>query len=235
MAETALTERQAEVLGAIVNAWEASGHAALDFPSHQPFAHPQWPSVVHVPTKDELRPLRRLGMLRIDPGPTSGWSVSPTEAARSQFGDDAERQLATALRDADQRLGLILRATVEAFEQRPDQPLALLPVWGGTIVRHSGWQLQPDVVRMHDIQQLHELGLLGTAPQGRGCTFWPTSDGRAAVHNAPALLESRSELAVSDQDAARLRSWAERLRAGDIAVSVLAGTATSVIRALIGL
>jgi hypothetical protein len=87
---------------------------------------------------------------------------------------------------------------------------------------------------MHDVQQLEELGLVGSSPQGRGITFWPTTDGRTAVHNAAELLERRSETAASADEATRLRRWAEKLRAGDVTVGVVAGAVTAAIRALMG-
>ena len=74
-----------------------------------------------------------------------------------------------------------------------------------------------------------------TAGKDCGFDFWPTADGRAAVHNAPGLLERRSQTSPSEQEATRLRQSAHRLRTGDFAVSVAAGTASAVIRALIGL
>lgn len=95
------------------------------------------------------------------------------------------------------------------------------------LVRHSHWPLQPDVVRMHDLQQLEDLGLVSSSPQDRGSAFWPTTDGRAAVHNAPGLLERRSETAPSEDEATRLRRWADRLRAGNLTVGVVAGTGVS--------
>lgn len=178
--------------------------------------------------------MHHLGMLDVDRTAAPTWRVYPSPDARTKFGGDAEQLVAAALRDPDQRLGVILQATVEAFEADPAEPLQIWPMASVDLVRHPRWPLQPDVVRMHDIQQLEELGLLGSSTEERGRAFWPTTDGRASVHNAPGLLERRSETAASEGEAARLRHWAEKLRAGDLAVGVVAGSATAVIRALIG-
>jgi hypothetical protein len=173
-------------------------------------------------------------MLDVDRAAAPTWRVYPSSAARSQFGGDTERQMARALGDPDQRLGLILEATIEAFEADPAEPLRVWPMASVDLVRHPHWPLQPDVVRMHDLQQLEELGLVSSSLQDRGKAFWPTTDGRAAVHDPAGLLERRSKSAASEHEAGRMRRWAEKLRAGDLTVGVVAGTATAVVRALIG-
>ena len=125
-----------------------------------------------------------------------------------------------------------LEGTVEAFEADPAEPLLLWPVGEG-LVRNSGWPLPADVVRMHDVQQLQDLGLVAAAAREKGIAFWPTPDGRTAIHNGAELLERRSATA-GEAEASRLRRWAERLRAGDVAVGLVTGTAPAVIRALLG-
>jgi hypothetical protein len=71
------------------------------------------------------------------------------------------------------------------------------------LVKHPHWRLQPDAVRMHDLQQLEELELVSSSRQDRGKAFCPTSDGRAAVHDPAGLLERRSQTAASEHEASR--------------------------------
>jgi len=234
MTDAAMDQRQVDLMTAFVAAWERSDHVPFELAPARSFSHSCWPSDLPAPDRDEVRRLHHLGMLDADRDAAPTWRVHPSAAARLQFGDEHEHQVAAALSDADQRLGMILKATVEAFEANPAEPLHLWPMAAADLVRHSGWPLQPDVVRMHDLQQLAELGLVSLSPQDRGSAFWPTLDGRAAVHNPAELLERRSENTTSEHEAARLRHWAEKLRAGDLTVGVIAGTATAAIRALIG-
>jgi hypothetical protein len=151
------------------------------------------------------------------------------------FGGEAERDLGAALNDPDQRLGVILESAVKAFEDDPSEPVRLLPTASGYVVRHLHWPLPPDVVRLHDVRQLEELGLVAAMAEKRGIAFWPSTDGRMAVHNAPELLDRRGQVAASEHEANRLRRLAQKLRTGDLAVGVIAGAATSVVRGLIGL
>ena len=103
-------------------------------------------------------------------------------------------------------------------------------------MRHAHWPLQPEVVKAHDLQQLEDLGLIATAAGRRSATFWPTVHGRAAVKDAPGYLERLARETDDDAEKSRLRQWAERLRAGDVAVGTVAGSASgALIRALMGL
>lgn len=229
-----LDARQVDLVGAFVGAWKRSDHVPFDFHPAESFSHPCWLPDVRDPDREEVRRLRHLGMLDVDEAAAPIWRVYPSPAARLQFGGDEEHETVAALSDPDQRLGVILQATVEAFEANPAEPLRLWPMAAIDLVRHSNWPLQPDVARVHDLQQLEDLGLMSLSSQERGYAFWPTLDGRAAVHNAADLLERRAAKSGSENEATRLRRWAERLRSGDLAVGVVAGTATAVIRALIG-
>lgn len=235
MSDVNLDAREVALVRAFVDAWERSGHVPFDFGPGDVFSHPCWPSDVPVPGKDEVRRLHHLAMLEVERSAAPTWRVHPSPSARLRFGDRGEHHTAAALRDPDQRLGMILDAIVTAFEGDPTEPLRAWPMAANDLVRHPRWPLQPDVVRTHDLQQLEDLGLVSISPQERGCAFWPTPDGRAAVHNAADLLERRSQASPNEHEADRLRRWAERLRTGDIAVCVAAGTASAVIRALIGL
>lgn len=233
MSTVTLDKRQVQLLHTFVDAYERSGHVPFDFaPGQRGFSHRCWPADVQVPTDGEVRPLVHLGMLEVDHAVAPVWRVHPSSAARKEFGSDAERQREAALSNPDERLAVILQGTVEAFEADPAEPLLLWPVGEG-LVRHSGWPLPADVVRMHDVQQLQDLGLVAAAAREKGIAFWPTPDGRTAIHNGAELLERRSATA-GEAEASRLRRWAERLRAGDVAVGLVTGTAPTVIRALLG-
>jgi len=233
VSESALDDRQTELAQAFVDAWERSGHVPFDFPPDRPLSHPAWPTSVQPPTHDAVRGLLSLRMLEFDKSASPTWRVYPSPAARVRFGDDRETQVAAALKDPEQRLGLILEAIVEAFYSDPAEPLRLWPRAGADLVRHPGWPLQPDVVRAHDLRQLEELGLVSVSSQSHGYDFWPTADGRAAVHDPAGLLERRSDATSSEPEASRLREWAQRLRAGEFAVGVAASGAWAAIAALL--
>lgn len=144
-------------------------------------------------------------------------------------------QIAEALADPDARLGLILEATVAAFEADPSEPLEFHPMEHADLVHHQHWLLEPTVVGAHDLQQLEELGLISAAAAGDSLSFWPTVRGRAAVTDAASYLERLAREADDEGEKSRLRRWATRLRAGDVAVGVVGGTSAALIRALIGL
>jgi hypothetical protein len=235
VAEDELAPREQALVKAFVDAWERSNHVTFDFAPGQGFSHPHWPPDVAAPSRDEVRRLHQLDMLDVDRAAAPTWRVYPSAAARSRFDAECEQQMRAALADPDQRLGLILEASVQAFEADPAEPLRIWSMAGADLVRHRHWPLQPDVVRMHDLQQLEELRLISSSPEDRGRAFWPTTDGRAAVHDPVGLLERRSQSATSEHEASRLRRLAEKLRASDLTVSVIAGTATAAVRALIGL
>jgi hypothetical protein len=235
MATAVLDQRQDELARAFVSASEQSGRVPFDFVSGQRFSHPGWPTHVQPPDREERRRLLHLGYLEVDRAFAPGWRFYPSQTALMEFGGDAERDLVAAMNDPDQRLGVILESTVKAFEADPNESIQLRPLGSGYLARHPHWPLPPDVARLHDVRQLEELGLVMVIPQQRGITFCPTIDGRMAVHNGPELLERRGEGAASEHEANRLRRLAQSLRTGDVAVGVLAGTATAVIRGLIGL
>jgi hypothetical protein len=234
MATVALDRRGAELARAFVTADQAD-YSPFYFVSGRRFSHPGWPAGVQPPTREELRRLVHHGWLEVDRTVGPGWQVFPSGVARVEFGSEVEHDLVVALNDPDQRLGVILEGTVKAFEGDPSEPLQLLPMSDRSVVHHPHWPLPPDVARLHDVRQLEDLGLVKVVAQKRGLAFWPSTDGRMAVYNAPELLEHRGQNAASEHEAGRLRRLAERLRAGDLAVGVLAGTATAVIRGLIGL
>jgi hypothetical protein len=125
MTNAPLDARQDELVRAFVDAWERSNHVPFEFAPAQSFSHPCWPVDVRVPDREELRRLHHLGMLDVDDAAAPTWRVYPSPAARTEFGGDAEQQLAGALHDPDQRLGVILQAAVEAFEANPAEPLQM--------------------------------------------------------------------------------------------------------------
>jgi len=213
-----------------VAAWEVSSHTPFDL-GHDAFAHPSWPAGVTVPDRDEVRDLVHRGLLEVDDSVTPMWRVFPSAVGREVAGGASEE----ALGDPDRRLGLILEATVTAFEADPREPLQFHPKEEVHLVRHQYWPLQPEVVRAHDLQQLEDLGLIATAGEHRSVTFWPTFHGRAAVKDAPGYLERLARETDDEGEKSRLRRWAQRLRAGDIAVGTVAGASGAVIRALMGL
>jgi hypothetical protein len=226
-----LSSRQREVVEAFVAAWEASSHTPFDF-GHGPFEHPSWPAGVAVPGREEVRALVHRGLLETDDTVAPMWRVFPSAGAREIAGVAAEEALA----DPDRRLGLILEATVTAFEADPSEPLQFHPMHQADLVRHRHWPLQPEVVRAHDIQQLEDLGLIATATGRQSMTFWPTIHGRAAVKDAPGYLERLARETDNEGEKSRLRRWAERLRVGDVAIGTVAGsTSGALIRALMGL
>lgn len=233
-----LGERQQILVKAFVSAWEGSSpapaHQPFDFGSG-PFEHLNWPNGVPAPSREEVRPLVHAGLLETDKRAAPIWRVFPSELARSTFGDPANDDTA-ALSDPDRRLGLILDATITAFEADPAQPIHFTPMDQITSVSHPHWPLQPDAVRSHDLDQLEQLGLISTSPAGRDITFWPTPSARTATNDVAGYLEQLAQEAPHETERSRLARWAERLRAGDVAVGATAGTTSgALIRALTGL
>lgn len=150
--------------------------------------------------------------------------------------DLSEEQVAQALADPDGRLGLILEATVAAFEADPSEPLQFHPMGQAALVRHEHWPLPATVVGAHDLQQLEELELISAGPGGRkSLTFWPTIRGRAAVKDVASYLERVARETDDEGEKSRLQRWASRIRAGDVAVGAVGGTSGVLIRALLGL
>jgi hypothetical protein len=238
-AEISLTDRQTELIGAFVAAWQATGPEGRRQPfvlANGPIEHPNWPAAVRVPSREEVRSLVRLGWLDTDSRAAPDWAVFPSPLARAQFGG-SDGGVAEALSDADRRLGVILDATVAAHEADPSEPSHLASMDHGTYVDGVHWPIERDVVRHHDLAQLEDLDLVATRPVGDGqdLDFWPTANGRKAVKNPAAVLEEKALEAVSAEESSRLRRWADRFRAGDFAVSAAAGTASGAfIRALMG-
>lgn len=233
-----LTNRQRELVQAFVVAWEASAPA----PPRQPFVlgsgpmeHPNWPSDVAVPEREEVRTLVHLDLLTADRSRLPDWVVFPSPRARELFAHDHD-DLTGALSDVDRRLGIILEATVAAHEADPSEPLHFASMDQLDYIHHAHWPIERDVVRRHDLAQLEDLGLVATAPAGTSdLKFWPTPLGRQAVRNPASLLEERASTAVEPTERSRLQQWSERFRAGEFAVSTAAGTASGMlIRALLG-
>jgi hypothetical protein len=229
-----LSHRQRELMETFVAAWEASSHMPFDL-GHVPFEHPNWPPGVAAPNREEVRSLTHLSLLEVDRSVTPMWRVFPSAEGRRMFGGAADVSAASALADPDRRLGMILDGTVTAFETNPSEPLHFAPMQQIDLVQHTHWPLQPDVVRAHDLQQLQDLGLIATSSRGRDTAFWPTIDGRAAVKDAAGYLDRLAQQTSDEREKSRLRRWAERLRAGDVAVATVAGSTSAVIRALMGL
>jgi len=176
ISEPDLTLRQQELVEALVRAWEASSHTPFDLGSDA-CKHPNWPPEICAPNREEVRALKHRGLLDADESAPVVWRVFPSAAGRELAGPAAEG----ALTDPDRRLGLILEATVTAFEADPSEALQFHPKEEADLVRHEHWSLQPEVVRAHDLHQLKDLGLIATSAAGRTMTFWPTIRGRAAA------------------------------------------------------
>ena len=137
-----------------------------------------------------------------------------------------------ALKDPDERLGVILDAIVEAFEGDPAEPLLILGTGSGSVVRHPCWGIEPDVVRKHDLSQLDLLGFIAWESD---TAFFPTPNGRMASASPALFLTKTAEGVADEEESSRLRSTAEKLRAGDIAVGAAGSFTGSVIRALLGI
>jgi hypothetical protein len=143
-----------------------------------------------------------------------------------------QERRAEALKDPDARLGVILDAIVEAFENDPATPLLLLRTDQVDIVRHPQWPIEPDVVRRHDLRQLEELQLISW---DSATEFFPTPQGRMASRNQAAFLSQRADEIEDEAERSRLRQVAEKFRAGDVAVGAASGLTGAAIRALLGL
>lgn len=236
MDEPSLTARQRELMQGFLSAADSSGQPFFDF-GHGPFQHPGWPPEVKPPTREEVRALLAAGMLdnvrRVQQG---AWRVLPSAEARRLFGGADAEATDAALRDPHRRLGLILEATVAAFEAAPDEPLHFAPSDQVDIVQHPHWrQLPSNVVHEHDLRQLEDLGLVATTSRGQDLAFWPTPAGRAAIHDPPAYLDRIAEQTRNEREQSRLREWARRLRASDVTVGTVANVSGGLIRALVGL
>jgi hypothetical protein len=231
-----LDPRQAELIEAFVRAWEQSGHVPFEWNVSGSFVgHPSWPESVNPPMREEVRGLLHLNLLESDRSVAPLWRVFPSADARAHFGGPDQAQIAVALRDPDARLGVILEGVVEAFKADASEPLHFAAMDTIAIVQHPYWPLAPDVVASHDLAQLEDLGLIGTEARGEDTAFWPTSAGRAAVADPAGFLDRRAEQVGDERERTRLREWAKKVRAGDIAVGTLTGASSAVIRALIGL
>jgi hypothetical protein len=218
MVTAGLTEREAQLIGAFTTAWLATNEPFV-FPSGGTLAHPAWPNDVPIPSREEVRPLILRGSLISDPAVAPNWQVVPSRAALEAAGDAAPTDQAAALSDPAERLATILEAAAAAHQADPSEPLHLNELEHADLVMDSRWKLPPDAVRPHDLRQLESLGLIGTTPGGEDTTtFWATPSGMAAVNDPASFIEERAELLPDDQEAGRLRTLADRFRAGDIAV-----------------
>lgn len=134
--------------------------------------------------------------------------------------------------DVDSRLGVILDAIVEAFKKDPSTPLLILRTNQVDVIRHPGWPIEPDVVRMHDLRQLHDLDLIGWDGENQ---FYPSSRGRMASGDPATFLTQTAENIEDEDEKNRLRQLAEKVRTGDLAVATVGGVTGAVIRAILGL
>lgn len=226
-----LNEREREILEAMVGASEAGEPFEIP-PGEDTLSDPRWPREVRKPSREEVRSLVGQNFLEIDKSVGPTWRFWPAEAARQEFAGEVTRRRAEALKDPDARLGAVLDAIVLAFEADPATPLLILRTDQVDIVRHPHWAIEPDVVRMHDLRQLEELGLIGWD----GTTeFFPSPTGRMASKNPAAFLAQRAEEIEDTEEQSRLRAMAEKFRAGDIAVSVAGGLTGAAIRTALGL
>src|ERR671918_338938 len=168
-----LTPRDREILQGLVRLWEDSNHEPFDIPpGADTIEHRAWPEEIATPRREEVRTLVHRKLLDHDDSIAPGWRVWPSQEARAlaPTGSD-EQSRAEALKDPDQRLGIILDAIVEAFEADPSEPLLIFGTSVGNIIKHPGWQIEPDVVRAHDLSQLADLGLVGWQS---ATEFYPT-------------------------------------------------------------
>jgi hypothetical protein len=228
-----LTERETEILKALVRLSETPDHSTFSIsPGADRLELPDWPEGSAAPTRDEVRGLVARDLLEIDKSKARTWCFWPSEEARAIFACPSEQALAQALKHPDQRLGVILDAIVNAFEADPSTPLLLLRTNQVDIVRHPHWGIAPDVVRLHDLRQLEELRLIGWEDATQ---FYPTPWGRTAARNPAAFLSQRADETEDDQERSRLRSWAEKFRAGDVAVGAAGSLTGTAIRVALGL
>jgi hypothetical protein len=228
-----LTGREMEVLEALVKLAETMDDAAFDIsPGADRLDLPAWPKDGLGPSREEVRSLVGRGFLDVDKNAAPAWRFWPSEEARALFGSDSEQALARALKDPDQRLGIILEAIVDAFEADPSVPLLMLRTNGPDIIRHPNWGIPADVARLHDLRQLEELGLIGWEGDTE---FYPTPSGRTAVRNPATFLSQRAEQTEDEEERSRLRGWVEKFRAGDVAVGAAGGLTGAAIRATLGL
>jgi hypothetical protein len=226
-----LSEREGEILETMVSLSERGDPFEIA-PGEDILNDARWPGEVRKPTRDEVRSLVGREYLEVDRTVPRVWRFWPAERARQQFAGDAARRRAETLKDPDARLGVILDAIVEAFEQDPASPLLMLRTDQVDIVRHPHWAIEPDVVRMHDLRQLEGLKLIGWD----GATaFFPTPQGRLASKNPAAFLAQRADEVHDDEEQSRLRRMADKFRTGDVAVSAAGNLTGAAIRAVLGL
>ncbi len=227
-----LSERDTEILETLVGLAGGEADWFFDIPvGADRLSSPPWPNSIQSPHRDEIRSLVNRDLLEIDKGVAPTWRFWPSAKAREHFPDAVEKTLKEALSDPDQRLAVILKSIVDAFNADPSEPLLLLRTDHVDIVRHPGWAIPPDVVRHHDLSQLVGLGLVGWESETE---FYPTPAGRMAVDNPAALLSERAEQTEDEAERSRLRDWTEKIRAGDVAVSATSGLTIAAIRALLG-
>ncbi len=226
-----LSERERELLETMVTL--AAGNEPFEIkPGEDALDDQRWPPQVREPTREEVRSLFRRQYLGVDETAGPAWSFWPTEAARHEFAGVVVRRRAEALKDPDARLGVILDAIVDAFENDPATPLFICRTDEVDIVRHPHWAIEPDVVRMHDLRQLEDLRLIGWD----GTTaFYPSPNGRMASKNPAAFLAQRADEVEDEEERSRLRRMAEKFRAGDVAISAIGGVTGAAIRAVLGL
>jgi hypothetical protein len=228
-----LSERDTEILETLVGLSGGEADWYFEIPvGADRIPSPPWPGSVQSPHREEIRSLVNRDLLEIDKSVAPTWRFWPSAKAREHFPDAAEKALKDALANPEERLAVILKAIVDAFEADPSEPLLFIRTSSVDIVRHGGWAIPPDVVRHHDLSQLQELGLVGWEGETE---FYPTPAGRTAVKNPAALLSERAEQIQDEAERSRLRAWAEKIRAGEIAVSATSGVAVAAIRALLGL
>lgn len=228
-----LAERDTEILEALVRLSEAPGRSMFDIPpGADKLELAEWPKDSAVPNSEEIRALVARDFLEIDKSAAPTWRFWPSEQARALFAGPSEEALAEALKDPDQRLGVILDAIVDAFEADPSTPILLIRADQVDIVRHPNWGIAADVVRLHDLRQLEELRLIGWEDDSQ---FYPTPWGRTAARNPAAFLSQRADESEDEEEQSRLRSWAEKFRAGDVAVGVAGSLTGTAIRVALGL
>lgn len=225
------TDREREIMETLARITEAPDVFAIG-PGEGVLSDPRWPDAIARPTSDEVRQLVHREFLEVDRSAAPTWRFFMSPSARIQFADDLVRRRAEALKDPDQRLGVILDAIVDAFEKDPSEPFLLIRTSGPDLIRHPQWAIEPDVARLHDLRQLEDLRLIGWQSATQ---FYPTPAGRSASRNPAVFLSQRADETRDEAEQSRLRRAAEKLRVGDVAVGAAGGLSSAAIRILLGL
>src|SRR5690242_19006941 len=115
-----LNERDAEILETMVGLASGDADWFFEIPvDADRIPSPPWPGPTQSPHRDEIRSLVNRDLLEIDKSAAPAWRFWPSVKARDNFPDAVEKALNEALSHPDQRLAVILKATVDAFSSDP--------------------------------------------------------------------------------------------------------------------